>query len=275
MNRKKTRLQAKTAARVSLAGSWMKGSVLVAISILLGMFCSNFIPIYAPAQPLTTQQLTNMNAAQMLTVFADMLVPEVITKNYIARVLISFALYLLIIPPFQQGMKQFFIKVLQGEKPKISVAFMWYANLTRVFGSIALYFYVALLSMLWFILIFALPIAALAVSRIYFITPLVFVGFLLYFAALVLFAMKLMSYLPAFYLYAHNPGAGVRSAVRTSVAITRGRLMECLIFQLSFILWNLSLEYIQIYQEITWIFIKPWKIIFLLRSNYFIDASTQ
>ena len=198
MNRKKTRLQAKTAARVSLAGSWMKGSVLVAISILLGMFCSNFIPIYAPAQPLTTQQLTNMNAAQMLTVFADMLVPEVITKNYIARVLISFALYLLIIPPFQQGMKQFFIKVLQGEKPKISVAFMWYANLTRVFGSIALYFYVALLSMLWFILIFALPIAALAVSRIYFITPLVFVGFLLYFAALVLFAMKLMSYLPAF-----------------------------------------------------------------------------
>ncbi len=243
MTRKERRVKIKNMARIQLAGSWMKGAILIAISLLLGMFCTRFIPLYAPSQPIDVQKLANMNMMQMLGLFADMLVPEEITKKYIARILISIAIFMLVIPPFEQGLKQYFCKVFVGDKPKLSVAFSWYTNLAKVFGAIRLYIYIGVLTVLWTVAILAVPVAAMFFSNFASLWGLYRISMLAYGVGVLLLVIKLMAYIPAYYIYAKKPSIGVLAAVRNSVYITKGRLIECFVFRLSFILWNIAVAF--------------------------------
>lgn len=265
MNRKEKRVKIKDSARAQLAGGWLKGAVLIAVSILLGMFCTNFIPIYAPSQPVNVNQLASMNVAQMLELMADMLVPEQITRSYIARILISVTLFFMIIPPFEQGIKQYFCKVYSGEKPKLGAAFSWYTNLAKVFGSIRLYIYIGMLTVIWAVVILAVPVAAIVFSSVTALFGLYFIGMIAYIIGAVLLALKLMAYVPAYYIYAKKPSIGVLAAVRNSVYITRGRLVESLVFQLSFILWNIAVAFTGNFGKI---FFRPY---YLTASAGFVD----
>ena len=243
MNRKEKRVKIKGMARMQLAGGWMKGAVLIAISLLLGMFCTYFIPIYAPSQPIDAAKLATMDIMQLFELFADMLIPEQITGKFIARIFISTALFFLVIPPFRQGLKQYFCKVFGGEKPKLSVAFSWYTNLAKVFGAICLYIYIGILTVLWAVAILAIPGAAIILSGITGMWWLYVAGTVAYGIGFLLLAIKLMAYMPAYYIYAKKPSIGVLAAVRNSVYITSGRLTECFIFRLSFILWNIAVMF--------------------------------
>lgn len=240
---------------MKLAGSWMKGSVLIAVSLILGMFCTYFIPIYAPSQPIDAARLSSMNMMQMLELMADMLVPEQITGKFIARIFISAALFMLVIPPFQQGLKQYFCKVFAGDKPKLSVAFSWYTNLAKIFGAIRLYVYIGILTVLWAAVLLALPLAAIVFSNIASLWGLYIIGIIAYAVGALLLALKLMAYMPAYYIYAKKPSIGVIAAVRNSVYITKGRLVECFVFRLSFILWNIAVMFSR---DVGKIFFQPY-----------------
>ncbi len=240
MNRKEERVKIKNMARMQLAGGWMRGAVLIAISLVLGIFCERFIPIYAPSQPIDVNKLASMDMMQMLKLMADILVPEQITGKYIARICISIALFLLVIPPFEQGLKQYFCKVFVGDKPKLSVAFSWYTNLAKVFGAIRLYIYIGILTVLWAVVLLAVPIGAIVFANMASLWGLYLIGIIAYAAGVLLLVLKLMAYMPAYYVYAKKPSIGVLAAVRNSVYITNGRLIECFVFRLSFILWNIA-----------------------------------
>ncbi len=257
MDRKTKRIKTKNAARITLSGNWLKGAFIVAVSLVLGMFCSNFIPMYAPAQPLTAQSVAAMTPDELMVLFADMLIPEVITWSFIGRLAISIALFLLIIPPFQQGMKLFFTKVFLGEKAKVGVAFSWYTNLAKIFGSIRLYIYIGFLSLICMLIIPAFPICV-TIAAVYFDSYLLFwAASALYFVSLIVLIVKLTSYVPAFYIYAVSPSVGVIQAVKHSVYITRGKCWEFFIFRLSFILWHIAVMFTG---NIGHIFFQPYYI---------------
>lgn len=243
MDTRTKRIKTKEAARITLAGNWLKGYFIVAFSLLLGTFCTNFIPLYAPAQPITLEAATTIPPEELMRMFADMLVPDVITWNYIGRVGICIALFFLIIPPFQQGMKLFFTKVFMGEKPKIGTAFSWYTSLAKVFGAIRLYVYIGFLSLLCALLVPAFPFCIMAAAVFLDSYVLFWIGVALYLLSLLVLAVKLTSYIPAFYLYAISPSMGVIKAVKSSVHITRGKCLEFFIFRLSFILWHIAVVF--------------------------------
>ena len=255
MRMKENRLKAKTAAHLSLTGFWLKGVILIGVLLILNMFCNNFIPLYPPEQPISVQALSDITFQQMLSLFMDALVPDVITRTFILRLAICISLFFLIIPPFQQGLKFFFFNVLTGKKPKLSVAFSWYLSLAKVFGAIRLYIYVGILSALWGLLCMILPASVIIAGQLFSSPALMLLGLLLYIAASILLSLKLTAYTPAFYIFSVTPSIGVVNAVKDSVRITRGRLWECFVFQLSFIPWNIAVMFTG---NIGYLFFQPY-----------------
>ena len=239
MDRKEARMKIKHAAQRALTGYRIPGSLLVVFSAAIIMFCFNFIKIYPPAAPFTLEQLSAMSNSELLQATVSMFVPDIITLAFLMRSGIVFLLLLLLVPAFNQGMRQYFCEVFHGQKPKIWVAFGWYADLGKLFGAIGLYLYIGLLVGLWFILLIGIPTIVSAIAFALESVLLYFLSNLLLIAGIFFFALKLCSYSPAYYIHAANPQMGVLTAVKTSVKITRGKLFEYLIFELSFILWRL------------------------------------
>lgn len=239
MNWGLVRVQIKANARKNLSGNWIKGMLLCVVPVLLTMFCAYFFPLSAPDASKLPTNPAALTPEQLAAIFRDMLIPDVITRRYLALIFICMALFLLLIPPFQLGLKEFFQCVYRGEKPKMRTVFYWYMSFDKIFAAIGLYLYRAFLSLFWGILILALPLIIIAAGANYNLPALHTLGNLLYIIALFLLVIKLMAYVPADFLYVGKPEIGIRNAVRNSVFIMRGHKRECLVFQLSFMLWNM------------------------------------
>ena len=239
MNWTLRRAKVKREARELLAGNWFKGAALVFAAMLLQMFCANFIPLYVPEKMPQMQELANMSTKALLKLMVDTVIPQRITWNYVGLILICILLFLFLMIPLSLGLKQFFQQVARAQKPKMRVAFSWYLSIGKVFGGIGLYLWLAVLYVLWGVLIFAIPAAVMYAADYYMLPVLGTFASGLYAAGLFLFTLKVMAYVPAGFLYAAKPEAGVFATVRESVRITRGRLLECFVFRLSFLLWNI------------------------------------
>ena len=243
MDRTYRRIRTKEEARMALAGNWMKGIVLTLVFALVLLFCLQFIPVYVPQLQITNEELQSMDAEALSALMLEMLwasfIPASVNRNYILLLICSALLLLFLGMPLRIGICQFFQQVSRKQKPKLRVAFSWYLSLERVFRSIGLFLWLGVLYVLWAVLFFAVPAGMIVLANLYHQPVLSGLGAILSIAGLVLFILKIQMYEPAYYLFADHPEQGVFSAVRQSVKITRGKVLECLVFRLSFWLWSL------------------------------------
>ena len=226
------RIRMKFHAKRALPGNWMRSIFLavlfsLAISFTLGMIAPYIDPELVKNPPETLQLL-----------FQE-LFPEPITKKFLLRCGVMLLLYWLVVSPLRVGFTRFFIGVARLQKPRLPVAFAIFCDLGLVLRSMGLSFLVGFLQMFWILLFLLLPACTLYAAFVLHSALIADLSLILCMIAMLLSSVKALSYTPATYLFADDPSIGVFGAVKQSVSITRGHLVEFYLFDLSFLLWRL------------------------------------
>lgn len=233
MKRTFVRKRIKAQAMVSLQGSWMKAFGIIIAQLVLSVFILSFLPLRMP----TVDEILGVqdDAMQMLRLF----VPDVITKKTIASVVVTLALYVIVMAPLSVGICRFFLKVARGEKAKFSDAFSPYTSLRTVFASVWLELLIAFMSAFWsflFMLVPTLLIVLCAYAKLYFLANILI--FLV--PASALFSIFWNSrYVFAKYIFAEGKAEGAFASLRECISLMHGRTFECIILRASYLLWDI------------------------------------
>ena len=176
-------------------------------------------------------------------------------------------LSLLLVTPLEVGQIEWYWKLSDGERVSrthesspytreddgalnVSAVFAWFGSARLFAKSVLLNLNLAVRSLLWSALIFAVPCAMLGGA--YYLTLgkpatdvlliagfLALGGFALLLGAVLLLMAVLARYFLAVYLFVEDNGRGVNAAIAESVRLTKGRRLEIVKFVLSFIGWFL------------------------------------
>ena len=225
------RIRMKFHAKRALPGNWFRSIFLVLFYVLATTFTLQVI--LPPIDPAMLKEPPATYAELLAILF-----PNPISRNYLLLVGVMLLLYWLVVSPLSVGLSRFFIGVARLQKPKAPVALSIFCDLGLVLSSMGLSFLVGFLKLLWLVLFLLLPVCLLYAAYTMQSLVLAEISAFLYPIALILYAGKSLAYTPATYLFADNPSIGVFGAVRHSVAITRGHLVEFFLMELSFILWR-------------------------------------
>ena len=240
MKRTLVRKRIKAQAMVSLQGSWLKTFGIIIAQLALSVLILSFLPLHIP----TVDELLGVqgDAMQMLRLF----LPDVITKKTIASVIVTLALYIIVMAPLSVGICRFFLKVARGEKTKFSDAFSPFTSLKTVFSSVWLELLIAFMSAFWsflFMLVPTLLIVLCAKAGLYFVANIL----LPILPVSALFSILWNSrYVFAKYIFAEGKSGGAFASLRECISLMRGRTVECIFLRASYLLWDIasSLSYI-------------------------------
>lgn len=225
------RIRLKFHAKRVIPGNWMRSMFLILVSMLASSFCFSYLVRTVDLSALMAENRT-------YETILNALIPQPITRNYLLLLVVSLLLYWLVISPLMVGINRFFIGVARVQKPKLSTAFSIFCDFGLILRSMGLSLWVGILKCLWALLFYALPYLLTYAATLMSSFLLLNLSMVLTVVCAVLLALKVLSYSPAPILFAEDPSIGVFGAVRNSVAITRGHLVEYLIFELSFLLYH-------------------------------------
>ncbi|NLG53821.1 MAG: hypothetical protein GX541_07575 [Clostridiales bacterium] len=248
------RMKIKALAWKTLRKNWVSSAFLVMLVYIAQLLGLNFMPfitekkIIAFSQVLDSYYTKLMQTEYKLLVsaFKEMLInlwsvmfPAAPTTNQILLLIITVLLLLLLGSPISIGLYRFFGQVSRGKKPKVLVALSDYINLRAISLCVGFNVLLGIRYILWFAVACAVP-AGLAAAAIYFgsaeLFSLSIPAFLL---ALVLYYIKTGAYICAGYIFSENIEAGASAAIRESVRLTRGKLLRCAAYRISFFVWEL------------------------------------
>lgn len=225
------RQKVKFEAKLSLSGNLLKGIWMTMIYLTISALAVGFIPINVPTM---STDISKMSALELLRMFA----PEKITIDYIALILLSLALFLLVASPLKIGMHRFFLQSTRGEKPKFRVAFLYYTSLKQVFGSVLLTLSIAILTLLWGVLLFGVPLLLLWFSPT--LGPLAtIIGMPLYVLAIPTILIMIAPYALAPFLFAEDTRRGAFGSIQMAIRRVRGVRFELALFQFTFLPWRI------------------------------------
>ncbi|MEG2378294.1 MAG: DUF975 family protein [Clostridia bacterium] len=226
----KRRRDAKRTAKISLAGSWLRGIWIAMIYFLASLLTLGFVPINIP-NPLP--DLNKIETAQLLRMF----LPDTITTEYLLLIAVSIVLFLIVLSPLAVGISRFFLRVARGEKPKFSVAFESFLSLKQVAGSVVLAILTFVLRILWCGLLLAVPIGLVVFAPT--LGPLATVFALpLYIIAMFGIFVAIAPYSLASFMYAQAPERGAFRSILAAVKCCKGHRIEFMIYQMSFLPWR-------------------------------------
>ena len=227
------RMQLKYDAKRAMPGSWLRAMALTVISLLVTSLSFGYLTRTIDIQALQAENLT-------YEALLSALAPKTLTTNYLLLAGVSFLLFLLLSAPLRVGSAGFYRAVFRGDRPKLTVALSWFTSFRKIFTAIRLVVWVGVLCFLWGVLCFTVPGGILYISAITRSASLEGIGMMLYFAAWLLFGLRVVGYLPTRFLLAEDPEMGVLACVRRSVELCHGHRFEYLFFEVSFFLWRVA-----------------------------------
>ena len=256
MNKTQIRQKIKFSALQNMQGNWIKVFILFLISVLLVNFIIGFLPISIPENSDVTAlnerlaklyeiEPTPENEEYIIKESFDiskasfmLFFPNGITKRVIASFAVTVLLFLIVMCPFNIGMKKFYLRAASSEKASVFEVFTAFRSLGDIFSAIVLHFIVFFASAFWFIVFSIIPIAM-------YILAAVLGSFLIAFAALLLFpiacfvaALWVSRYRFAYYIFACG-GKGAFSSFFECIKLLRGRNIECMLLRLSYLGWDI------------------------------------
>lgn len=222
------RREVKYKAKMSLVGNMVKGIWMAFFSFLLGSLALSFFPISVPE--------TLPADASTWTLLRSFF-PSELTPQFWGLIAVTALLYLLLTAPFSIGMHRFFLRASRGEKPKFRVVLSPFTSFREILGSCFLIIIINLLTILWGMLLFAVPLALIYFSKS--LGPLALIlGVPLYLCAIPCVLVAIAPFSLAPFLYAENSSRGALRSVWMALKRTRGARIELAVFQLSFLLWK-------------------------------------
>ncbi len=226
------RIRLKFHAKRVLPGNWIRSVILVLLSVLATSLSLSYL---VPTVDLSALTADTVTPEALMRAF----LPQSVTQNYLLLIVISLFLYWFILSPLTVGTWRFFLGVARMQKPTLPTALTVFADFGLVLRSMGLTLWVSVLKLFWCILFFALPTLLLYLSTLLSSFALQELSLIASFAALIAYYIKTAAYTPALILFAEDPSIGVFGAVKHSAAITRGKLLEYFIFELSFLPFHL------------------------------------
>jgi uncharacterized membrane protein len=244
------RAQTKARARDALAGNYFRAALIMLILFLLSLGLTELENGYRKVFDIPY----NLSSGLIN------LAPESFAITFV-----SWLLSILLVSPLILGQTEWYWNLSEKKPHGIDEVFGWFGSLRLYKKSVLIRINVFIRSFLWYLLICGLPSAMIIIPQYILnytdsfeqysqqLSAVYLAGLVLMVAGVVLWLFVITRYFLAVYIIVEDSSRGVNSAIRESVALTKGYRWEIIKFVLSFIPWFLSLVVI-----VTLFFVYPY-----------------
>lgn len=196
--------------------------------------------------------LTVLSQANAFALYDPYTASQHLSNSMMNGYVIIILLEIAVAGPLTLGLMNFYIAIQRGERPGIGLLFHPFASIRTIWRSIRMLCCTMFRTLLWligpyvvFVVLAVVLMVPMAVGMAYgnepgtgFLVALI-VLFVLYFIAIMLFAVRAAAYLPGYVLMHDDGEVGAWQATKRAGAVFKGRYKDMLTFFLSFLPWYL------------------------------------